>query len=174
MLDEKPLSDSFEKSYLLQCAISSMKSKIYNYIPLSTLAASIVLAVTLNFLLPVRQVLPFPYNLSGLPIVILGLYLAYQSVHQLIAHKTTFEPSENPSSLVVECPYRYSRNPIYLGLLLVIAGIAVTLSSLTALLAPLIFYLVVNSVVIPFEEKNLLKNLGPSYENYQKSVRRWI
>jgi len=121
-----------------------------------------------------QQVLPFPYNLSRLPIVILGLYLAYQSVRQLISHKTTFEPGENPASLVVECPYHYSRNLIYLGLLLVIAGIAVTLSSLTALLAPLIFYLVVNSVVIPFEEKKLLKNFGPSHENYRKSVRRGI
>src|SRR5215211_8950746 len=121
-----------------------------------------------------QQVLPFPYNLSRLPIVILGLYLAYQSVRQLISHKTTFEPGENPSSLVVECPYSYSRNPIYLGLLLVIAGVAITLSSLTALVAPLIFYLVVNSIVILFEEKKLLKNFGPSYESYRKSVRRWI
>jgi protein-S-isoprenylcysteine O-methyltransferase Ste14 len=102
------------------------------------------------------------------------LYLAYQSVRQLISHKTTFEPGENPSSLVVECPYSYSRNPIYLGLLLVIAGVAITLSSLTALVAPLIFYLVVNSIVILFEEKKLLKNFGPSYESYRKSVRRWI
>jgi protein-S-isoprenylcysteine O-methyltransferase Ste14 len=151
-----------------------MKSKIYNYIPLSTVAASIVVAIILNFLLPVSQIFPFPYNLFGLPILILGLYLAYQSIRQLISHKTTFEPGENPSSLVTECPYRYSRNPIYLGLLLATTGIAITLSSLTALLAPLIFYLVVNSVVIPFEEKKLLKNFGIQYNDYRKSVRRWI
>jgi hypothetical protein len=50
-----------------------MKGKIYNYIPLSTLGASIVIAITLSFIFPISQMLPFPYNLFGLSIVILGL-----------------------------------------------------------------------------------------------------
>jgi protein-S-isoprenylcysteine O-methyltransferase Ste14 len=151
-----------------------MKNKIYNYIPVSTLAASILLAVILNFLLPIKQVLSFPYNLLGLSLVILGLYPAYQSVRVLKSHNTTIEPGESPSSLVTECPYRYSRNPIYLGLLMVITGVAIALSSLTPLLSPLIFYLVVNSVVIPFEENRLQKNFGIDYERYKGSVRRWL
>ena len=92
----------------------------------------------------------------------------------LKTHKTTIEPGENPSSLVIECPYRYSRNPIYLGFLMLITGIAIMLSDVTALLSPIIFFLVINSVVIPREEKNLTKNFGRDYERYKKEVRRWI
>lgn len=81
---------------------------------------------------------------------------------------------ETPSSLVMQYPYNYSRNPIYLGFLLITVGTAIVLSSLTAFLAPVIFYLVVNTVVIPFEEKRLQEVFGVGYEEYKRAVRRWM
>ena len=57
---------------------------------------------------------------------------------------------------------------------MLITGIAIMLSDVTALLSPIIFFLVINSVVIPREEKNLTKNFGRDYERYKKEVRRWI
>ena len=145
-----------------------------NYIPLTTLVASIVIAVVLSQLFPVSRIFIFPYNLLGLLLVGTGLYLSYQSVMLLKAHKTTIKPGENPSSLVIGCPYHYSRNPIYLGDIMLITGIAIILSDVTALLSPIIFFLVINSVVIPHEEKNLTRNFGHDYERYKKEVRRWI
>jgi protein-S-isoprenylcysteine O-methyltransferase Ste14 len=112
--------------------------------------------------------------LLGLLIVGLGVYLAFQSVRLLISYNTTFKPSGNPSSLVTEYLYRYSRNPIYLGDLLIALGSATILSSLSAFIAPLIFFLVVNTIIIPFEENRLQKNFGSEYESYKKSVRRWL
>ena len=162
------------KSYVDSVMIKRMRDRIYNHIPVSTLAAAIATALVLNFLFPLREFLLFPYKLAGLFMIILGLYLGYLSIRQLVSHRTTYKVGENPSSLVMECPYRYSRNPIYLGLLLVVAGTAISLSSITALIAPLIFFITVNTLVIPFEEKRLSRNFGAEYENYKKSVRRWI
>jgi protein-S-isoprenylcysteine O-methyltransferase Ste14 len=148
--------------------------RIYKYVPSTTLGASIIIAVVLHYLIPVTILIPFPYNLLGLLIVGFGVYLVLQSVRLLISHNTTVEVDRNPSSLVTQCPYSYSRNPIYLGLLLIALGATITLSSISSFIAPLIFFLVVNTVIIPFEENRLQKNFGIEYERYKGSVRRWI
>ena len=148
--------------------------RMYKYVPLSTLGASIITAVILHYFVPVTTIIPFPYNLLGLLIVGFGVYLVLQSVRLLLSHNTTVEVDRNPSSLVTKCPYNYSRNPIYLGLLLIALGTATTLSSISAFVAPAIFFLVVNTIIIPFEENRLQKNFGIEYERYKESVRRWL
>jgi protein-S-isoprenylcysteine O-methyltransferase Ste14 len=149
-------------------------ARMYKYVPGSTLGASIITAVVLHYFFPIATIIPFPYNLLGLLIVGFGMYLAFQSVRLLISHHTTFEAGGSPSSLVKQCPYSYSRNPIYLGFLLIALGTATILSSLSAFIAPVIFFLVVNTIIIPFEENRLQKNFGIEYERYKGSVRRWI
>jgi protein-S-isoprenylcysteine O-methyltransferase Ste14 len=149
-------------------------ARIYKYVPGSTLGASIIIAVVLHYFFPITILIPFPYNLLGLLIVGFGVYLAFQSVRLLISYNTTFEAGGNPSSLVTRRPYSYSRNPIYLGFLLIALGTATILSSLSAFIAPIIFFLVVNTIIIPFEENRLQKNFGIEYEKYKASVRRWL
>src|SRR5215212_8670104 len=149
-------------------------ASISNYVPGSTLGASIIIAVVLHYFFPVTILIPFPYNLPGLLIVGLGVYLAFQSVRLLISYNTTFKPSGNTSSIVTKYPYSNSRNPIYLGDLLIALGSATILSSLSAFIAPIIFFLVVNTIIIPFEENRLQRNFGIEYERYKKSVRRWL
>jgi protein-S-isoprenylcysteine O-methyltransferase Ste14 len=149
-------------------------ARIYKYVPATTLGASIIIAVVLHYFFPVTILIPFPYNLLGLLIVGLGAYLVLQSVLLLISYNTTFEAGGNPSSLVTKCPYSYSRNPIYLGMLLIALGTATTLSSISAFIAPIVFFLVVNSVIIPFEENRLQKYFVIEYERYKRSVRRWL
>jgi protein-S-isoprenylcysteine O-methyltransferase Ste14 len=118
-------------------------ASISNYVPGSTLGASIIIAVVLHYFFPVTILIPFPYNLLGLLIVGLGVYLAFQSVRLLLSYNTPFKPSGNPSSLVTKYLYSHPRNPIYLGDLLIALGSATILSSLSAFIAPLIFFLVV-------------------------------
>jgi protein-S-isoprenylcysteine O-methyltransferase Ste14 len=149
-------------------------ARMHKYVPGSTLAASIITAVVLHYLFPITLLIPFQYNLLGLLIVGFGMYLAFQSVRLLISHNTTVEAGGNPSWLATQCPYSYSRNPIYLGLLLIALGTATILSSLSAFIAPIIFFLVVNTIIIPFEENRLQKNFGIEYERYKGSVRRWL
>ena len=147
---------------------------MYKYVPASTLGASIITAVILHYFFLVAIVIPFPYNLLGLLIIGLGVYLVLQFVLLLRSYNTTLDPGGNPSSLVTRRPYSYSRNPIYLGFLLIALGTATILSSLSAFIAPIIFFLVVNTIIIPFEENRLQKNFGIEYERYKGSVRRWL
>jgi protein-S-isoprenylcysteine O-methyltransferase Ste14 len=152
-----------------------MKEKIYKFVPVTTLVASIIIAVVLDSFVPIIPLLlPLPYNFIGLFVVGFGMYIVFQSVRLLILHNTTLEPNGSPSSLVTQCPYTFSRNPIYLGLLLITMGTAFTLSSFSSFIAPLIFFLVVNTIVIPFEENKLQRNFGLDYDRYRTSVRRWL
>jgi protein-S-isoprenylcysteine O-methyltransferase Ste14 len=149
-------------------------ARIYKFVPGSTLGASIITAVVLHYFFPITTVVAFPYNLLGLLIVGLGVYLAFQSVRLLISYNTTFEAGGNPSSLVTKCPFNYSRNPIYLGFLLIALGTATILSSISTFIAPIIFFVIANTIIIPFEENRLQKNFGIEYERYKTSVRRWL
>jgi protein-S-isoprenylcysteine O-methyltransferase Ste14 len=171
----KACSNSGGDEFCMNNNNESDHARMYKYVPGSTLGASIIIAVVLHYFFPVTTILiPFPYNLLGLLIVGFGVYLAFLSVRLLLSYNTTFEAGGNPSSLVTRRPYSYSRNPIYLGFLLIALGTATILSSLSAFIAPIIFFLVVNIIIIPFEENRLQKNFGMEYEKYKASVRRWL
>ena len=74
-------------------------ARMYTYVPGSTLGASIITAVVLHYFFPVAIVISFPYNLLGLLIMGLGVYLVLQSVLLLRSYNTTLEPGGNPHRL---------------------------------------------------------------------------
>jgi protein-S-isoprenylcysteine O-methyltransferase Ste14 len=115
--------------------------RMYKYVPGTTLGASIITAIVLHYLFPITILIPFSYNLLGLLIIGLGVHLVLQSVLLLRSYNTTIEPGGNPSSLATKYPYNHSRNPIYLGDLLIALGAATVLSSISAYIAPSSFSL---------------------------------
>jgi len=102
--------------------------------------------------------------------------MAMAGVLAFRARKTTVNPL-NPdaaSTLVVDGVYRFSRNPMYLGFLLMLAGLAVYLSSPTAAILVPAFCAYINAFQVRPEERALLARFGPSFVEYKASVRRWI
>ena len=90
--------------------------------------------------------------------------------------RTTINPLRpaNASILVTAGVYRFTRNPMYLGLLLVLVAWAVRLSSLSALAGPLFFVLYIHRFQIAPEEKVLAAKFGKDYSDYAAQVRRWL
>lgn len=85
----------------------------------------------------------------------------------------------NPTSatnrkLVVVGPYRYTRNPMYLGLVIVTFGIAVLIGAWPMFLAPVAAFATANWVHIPFEEAKMRRQFGSAYDDYVGRVRRWV
>ena len=70
--------------------------------------------------------------------------------------------------------YRLTRNPMYLGMLTVLTGVAVLTGSLAPFLGPVLFVPVLNSRVIRHEEAMLEAQFGDEYRQFKQSVRRWI
>jgi protein-S-isoprenylcysteine O-methyltransferase Ste14 len=71
-------------------------------------------------------------------------------------------------------PYTFTRNPMYLGITIVLFGFAVFFSSVVMLIAPIGFLLVIDRMAIPLEEQNMERLFGTSYFDYKTRVRRWL
>jgi protein-S-isoprenylcysteine O-methyltransferase Ste14 len=103
-----------------------------------------------------------------------GVLLALSSVGIFLAARTTVVPFAAASKLVTWGPYRFTRNPMYVSLVLTYVGVAVMLSWIWPLfLSPLPVF-TLHGIVIPFEEKQLRETFGETYDRYCARVRRWL
>lgn len=119
-------------------------------------------------------VLAWPARALGMILIPLGLGLlgsARMLFRRRAANIMTFG---EPNNLVTEGPFRYSRNPMYLGFTLVLFGAAALSGHLVALVAPLGFWLLAHGWYVPFEERAAQLAFGPAYEAYCNKTRRWI
>ena len=82
--------------------------------------------------------------------------------------------SEANRVLVTDGPYRFTRNPMYLGLVIIALGMAIWAGWPPMLAAPLLVFLTANFVHVPFEEAKMRRQFGPAYEAYAGRVRRWV
>lgn len=121
------------------------------------------------------------FSLPARPAIALGLAAAGvgtagAGVVSFRRAKTTVNPRkpETASSLVVSGIYRATRNPMYLGMLIVLAGWAAFLANALAFIAAATFVLYMNRFQITPEEKALAARFGPEFEAYCGNVRRWI
>ena len=83
-------------------------------------------------------------------------------------------PATPSKSLLTDGPYRYSRNPIYLGMVLFGAGFGVATENLWIILTTAAAGLIINFLVIPQEEAYLERRFGVDYREFKERVRRWV
>lgn len=105
-----------------------------------------------------------------------GLMLATLGVMEFRANKTTVNAGtpEKSAKLVSSGVYRLTRNPMYLGLALVLTAFSISLRSPISLVGTLVFVLYITRFQIIPEERILLEKFGDNYFNYKTSVRRWL
>ena len=88
---------------------------------------------------------------------------------------TEIQPnSETNKALITRGPYHFTRNPMYLGLVIVTFGLALWIGSWPMLLAPALVFATANFVHIPFEEAKMRRQFGEAFDAYTRRVRRWI
>ena len=107
---------------------------------------------------------------------VMGLSLGVMGVTQFRIAQTTPNPQalEKVSSLVTSGIYRYSRNPMYLGLVLILLGWAFYLSHFLAFVLLPVFILYMTRFQIQPEEQMMARKFGKTYQAYLNKVRRWI
>jgi protein-S-isoprenylcysteine O-methyltransferase Ste14 len=134
----------------------------------------LVLSVLLNFVFPVLVFLSPPFTYFGWLIIGFGFGMMVWIRSLFLKNATTLQLYEKPTSLVISGPFRFSRNPIYLGMASILLGVAVLSGTLVTLAFPIIFIVLITFVIIPGEERKLENIFGEPYREYKKSVRRWI
>lgn len=105
-----------------------------------------------------------------------GLAIAFAGLFEFLRAKTTVNPltPEAAAAMVTSGIFRFSRNPMYLGLLLALIGWAAWLSHLLGFFLPPFFLLYINRFQIEPEERALSAKFGEEYGQYRRSVRRWM
>jgi protein-S-isoprenylcysteine O-methyltransferase Ste14 len=134
----------------------------------------IALPILFHYLIPVKIVIARPWSYLGALVMLLGLALAAWASMRFRKEGTGFQLQGGGSVLVTSGPFRFSRNPMYLGMLIWLIGLAVLLGSLVAFLFPILFFLLASLFVIPLEEKRLEQTLGEQFVDYKRHVRRWL
>ena len=131
-------------------------------------------ALLLSWAVPVSAPWPaLPRVLGGLAIVG-GVWLVGAAFFQLVKHQTTVHPHGSTTALVAGGPYRFTRNPIYLGFFLIYLGLTFVAGTLWGLiLSPLLLWTATRVVIRP-EESYLATRFKDTYADYKSRVRRWL
>jgi len=112
--------------------------------------------------------------LAGVAILTAGIILDVNAIRTLARARTTVMPHRASSALVTEGPYRFSRNPIYLGNTLALVGLALVFDVPWFLLTAPLAAIAVDRLAIRREEAHLEARFGEDWRAYAARVRRWI
>jgi len=131
-----------------------------------------ILGMALHFAMGGPQLLHLPW--LGMALLAPGGALTIWAARTFGAAGTTLKPCERTHTLVVTGPYRFTRNPMYLGLITMLLGVALCLATPAIWLAALALPLTLQLRFVRHEERALAASLGEPYDRYRRSVRRWI
>jgi len=153
----------------------SHKEKILNATPDLMFFGSVVFALLLDAFLPSWWVLQAPFNyIFGLFFIVVGIVCSVLVLVFMVSQGGSTDVVRTSGQLITKKYFSFSRNPLYLAELIVLLGVASLLGSVSAYSAPLVYFFVLNFIVIPYEEVRLRRVFGREYEDYKRSTRRWL
>jgi protein-S-isoprenylcysteine O-methyltransferase Ste14 len=135
--------------------------------------ALLVITLALHFMLPEERAVGWE-QVMGLLFVVFGVGMSSFAAAIFQARETTRNPYGEPAAFVVQAPYTWTRNPMYLGLTTALFGLALFFSSIVMLAGPAVFFAVIDRIVIPREEETMERLFGKDYLDYTNRIRRWI
>jgi protein-S-isoprenylcysteine O-methyltransferase Ste14 len=133
-----------------------------------------LVGLVLQFFLPLPLLLTYPTRFIGWLIAFVSLILAVAGFRELLSARTTFRADRAASSLITTGVYRFTRNPLYLSLLLLYCGVGIFFGELWPLALTPVLVVTMDWQVISREERYLADKFGPAFEDYRRSVRRWL
>ena len=135
---------------------------------------TLVLMWLMHYVFPIYQYVHEPLAYLGIAGVFSGIFMAAISAHLFKKAGTGIKPFDEATMLVKDGFYRYSRNPMYLGMCLMLTGSAFLMGSIGALLPIPVFVLIIRNKFVAAEERFLEASFGERYLEYKSTVRRWL
>ena len=132
-------------------------------------------AIERKYPLPLSSLVPIPVQVvTGWALIVMGFSLMAWGLATFRLARTAVYPNQPARQLVAKGPYRFSRNPMYVGLTIMTTGIGLLADNIWMLMILPVVLTVISKFVIRREERYLQHAFGASYEDYLKRVRRWI
>ncbi len=115
-------------------------------------------------------------DITAIIIFLIGMLILINPIFKFIKSKTTIDPIKfkKVNKLITSGIYRYSRNPMYLGLLILVTSTSIFYLNIFSITTPVFFYFWINRFQIKREEIFLTKKFGKEYLSYKTKTRRWI
>ena len=142
------------------------------YPPHYLLILSLCMLVTWYFGKSSPQTLPL--ILIGLGLIGLGFLLAFNSITRFIRAKTGVVPFSESTALITEGFYKYTRNPMYVGMNSFLLGLLIILNNPINFIFLVIFFFIVRNLFVIKEEVQMQETFGEEYLLYKDKVRRWL
>lgn len=134
----------------------------------------VVITIALQRLVPLPFFPSLPSRLVGALLIVGGLSLGMPAFRGMLKAKTSPNPHRPTNALVFDGTYRITRNPMYLSMLVIYAGISIFIQNpWFVLFLPILAWVFTTWVIIP-EEQYLERKFGDEYLNFKSRVRRWI
>jgi len=137
-------------------------------------AGALTLGLLLQGAFPAKFLPRAVARVGGAVLIGIASAVIASAIREMRRADTPVNPTEPTKALVVKGPFRFTRNPLYLSLTLLYAGIASFVNALWAMLLLPVALFVINRGVIDREEQYLERKFGEQYESYKKRVRRWL
>jgi protein-S-isoprenylcysteine O-methyltransferase Ste14 len=131
-------------------------------------------AVVLQWIVPLPMPWPVPLRILGAVLLLGGLLLAASAISEMRKAHTTPDLRQPATALVMSGPYRFSRNPIYLGLFLIYLSFTLLAGTLWGLLLSPFLLGTITRSIIHAEERYLGRTFKERYQDYTSRVRQWI
>jgi len=143
-------------------------------LPPTWLLIAIVVMVICHFIWPSTRVITFPWVLVGFLPIAFGTYLNLAADKVFKNKHTTVKPFQESSALVTDGVFRITRNPMYLGFVLILIGLAMLLGSLIPWIVVFVFPILMEKMYIVAEERMLAETFEETWQLYANQVRKWI
>ena len=142
--------------------------------PPYVLLAAVLLSLALDRWLPLFHLWQRPWTYLGGATIIAALAVNVFLALGFKSKQTTIIPFQESTTLITGGLYRFSRNPIYLSMVVLLYGVAISLGSLSPWIVPTLFGASISWLFIQREEEMLTEKFGDQYRSYCQQVRRWL
>jgi protein-S-isoprenylcysteine O-methyltransferase Ste14 len=146
----------------------------HKILPPACLLISIVAMIVLAFVLPIARIISTPWNLIGFIPLLAGIAMNLVADRAFKDADTTVKPYQESKALITDGIYRFSRNPMYLGFVLILLGLALLLAALSPFVIIILFAIAMDRIYIRVEERMLAEKFGDQWNNYRLNVRKWL
>jgi protein-S-isoprenylcysteine O-methyltransferase Ste14 len=132
-----------------------------------------ILPFLTHYYFPITTIIKKPYSYLGIVFILAGIIISIRTSQMFREVGNHFDLKSESVKLMTSGIFRYSRNPMYLGMFFWFIGLAILLGSLVSFLYPILFFIIANVMII-YEEAKLSQIYNDEYTNYQRRVRRWL
>ena len=143
-------------------------------LPVFWMILSFAMVGILAFAAPTSSALQWPFQLLGILVGLASALLIRWAMRTMSDARTAIMPGQTPSTLVTTGPFAFSRNPIYLGMVGLIAALALLLAFWPGLFVALLFGVWIDRHFIRNEEARIVALFDEDFRRWSKNTRRWL